>query len=61
MARALDAWDQSGLFDKSHDKIILYVRTGDEAIDLAQLLGCSTTRSNAYDTKDHDKSFEVES
>jgi hypothetical protein len=41
-ARARDAWDQSGLFDKSRDKIILYVRTRDEAKDLAQLLGCGT-------------------
>jgi superfamily II DNA helicase RecQ len=41
-ARARDAWDQSGLFDKSRDKIILYVRTRDEAKELAQLLSCST-------------------
>jgi superfamily II DNA helicase RecQ len=41
-ARARDAWDQSGLFDKSRDKIILYARTRDEAKDLAQLLDCGT-------------------
>lgn len=40
--RARDAWEQSGLLDKLRDKIILYVRTRDEAGDLAQLLGCST-------------------
>ena len=34
-ARARDAWDQSGLFDKSRDKIILYIRTRDEAKELA--------------------------
>jgi superfamily II DNA helicase RecQ len=42
VARARDAWDQSGLFDKSRDKIILYVQTRDEAKDLAQLLSYST-------------------
>jgi superfamily II DNA helicase RecQ len=41
-AKARDAWDQSVLFDKTRDKIILYVRTRDEARDLAELLGCST-------------------
>jgi hypothetical protein len=41
-ARARDAWDQSGLFDKSRNKIILYARTRDEAKDLAQLLDCGT-------------------
>jgi superfamily II DNA helicase RecQ len=41
-AKARDAWDQSVLFDKTRDKIILYVRTRDEARDLADLLSCST-------------------
>jgi superfamily II DNA or RNA helicase len=41
-AKARDAWDRSVLFEKSRDKIILYVRTRDEAKDHADLLGCST-------------------
>ena len=42
IARVRDAWDQLGLFDKSRNKIILYVRTRDKAKDLTQLLGYST-------------------
>lgn len=53
-ARARDAWDRPGVFDKSRDKIILYVRTRDEAKDLAQLLGCSmyTARSGTATDKE---------
>ena len=53
-AEAQDAWDRSVLFDKSRDKIILYVRTRDEAKDLADLLDCSayTARSGSAAEKD---------
>ncbi|KAM0713375.1 hypothetical protein Q7P37_010337 [Cladosporium fusiforme] len=40
---AKDAWAESGLFDHARDKIILYVRTCQDAEDLAELLCC-----NAY-------------
>jgi hypothetical protein len=42
-AKARDAWDRSVLFDQARDKIILGVRTREEAKDLADLLGCSTS------------------
>lgn len=48
-AKAKEAWSQSGLFDRQRDKIILYVRTRDEAGELADMLGCSlyTARSGS--------------
>lgn len=39
---AQDAWTHSGLFDTERDKIILYVRTRDEAGQLADLLECGS-------------------
>lgn len=53
-ARARDAWDRPGMFDQSRDKIILYVRTRDEANDLAKLLDCSmyTARSGTATEKE---------
>jgi superfamily II DNA helicase RecQ len=38
--RARDAWQASGLLEQTRDKIILYVRTRDEATELAELLSC---------------------
>ncbi|KAJ9654637.1 hypothetical protein H2201_008965 [Coniosporium apollinis] len=38
---AQEAWRNSGLFDHSRDKIILYVRTRAEADELSVLLGCA--------------------
>ncbi|KAK0924951.1 hypothetical protein LTR29_018106 [Friedmanniomyces endolithicus] len=48
-AEAQDAWNRSNLFNISQDKIILYVRTRDEAIELASLLDCTvyTARSGS--------------
>ena len=48
-AEAKDAWTRSTLFDPSRDKIILYVRTRDEASELAGLLDCAvyTARSGS--------------
>jgi superfamily II DNA or RNA helicase len=45
MARA--AWQASGLLDQARDKIILYVRTKDEARDLAGLLSCHAYTAEA--------------
>lgn len=39
--RARDAWEGSQLLDRARDKIILYVRTKDDAAVLAELLCCS--------------------
>jgi superfamily II DNA helicase RecQ len=41
-AEVEDAWMNSGLFDYSHDKIIIYVRTCKDADALAGLLHCSS-------------------
>ncbi|KAH6661672.1 P-loop containing nucleoside triphosphate hydrolase protein [Halenospora varia] len=38
--KARDAWQASRLLDQTQDKIILYVRTRDEAKELAKLLSC---------------------
>ena len=48
-AEAQDAWERSGFFDAWRDKIILYVRTRDEAKELAGILGCAmyTARSRS--------------
>jgi len=37
-----DAWETPGVFDQTRDKIILYVRTRDEADELAALLSCDS-------------------
>ena len=39
--KARDAWAHSELIDQARDKIILYIRTKDEAATLATLLGCA--------------------
>ena len=39
---AWDAWEKSGLFDHSKDKIVLYVRLREEAGVLARLLACNS-------------------
>ena len=39
--RARDAWENSQLLDRARDKIILYVRTKEDAATLAELLCCS--------------------
>ncbi|KAL2350398.1 P-loop containing nucleoside triphosphate hydrolase protein, partial [Cryomyces antarcticus] len=46
-AKAREAWHESGLFDASKDKIVLYVRTLAEADELASLLGCSSYTSES--------------
>ena len=45
--RAKDAWQASGLLDQTRDKIILYVRTRDEARELAELLSCPVYTAKA--------------
>lgn len=40
-AEARDAWEVSGLFDQTCDKIVLYVRTRYEATELASMLDCA--------------------
>lgn len=44
---ARDAWAESGFFDHTRDKIILYVRTCRDADDLADLLDCSSYTSES--------------
>ena len=39
--RAREGWENSQLLDRARDKIILYVRTKDDAATLAELLCCS--------------------
>ena len=39
--RAREAWENSQLLDRARDKIILYVRTKEDAATLAELLCCS--------------------
>ena len=48
--RARDAWRNSGLVSPARDKIILYVRTRDEAGELAGLLGCRAYTAKAART-----------
>ena len=52
-AEARDAWEESGQLDQARDKIILYVRTRDEAGELSDLLGCDsyTAESGSPDEK----------
>jgi len=46
-SEAKQAWTESGSFNQACDKIILYVRTCQEADDLAELLGCSSYTSES--------------
>jgi superfamily II DNA helicase RecQ len=46
-SEAEQAWKESGFFDHARDKIILYVRTCQEADDLVELLGCSSYTSES--------------
>jgi superfamily II DNA helicase RecQ len=46
-SEAEQAWIELGFFDHTCDKIILYVRTCQEADDLAELLGCSSYTSKS--------------
>ncbi|KAJ9619141.1 hypothetical protein H2203_008469 [Taxawa tesnikishii (nom. ined.)] len=50
---AQDAWRDSDLFDHSRDKIVLYVRTCEDADSLCQLLGCAayTAKSGTPEQK----------
>jgi superfamily II DNA helicase RecQ len=41
-AEAQNAWERPGQLDHSRDKIIMYVRTRDEAEELSGLLGCNS-------------------
>lgn len=49
-SRARDAWCRSNLLDQSRDKIIIYVRSKEEATELASLLGCAMYTSTAAET-----------
>ncbi|KAK0302163.1 hypothetical protein LTR01_008930 [Friedmanniomyces endolithicus] len=49
-AEARDAWERSGLFNASRDKIILHVRTRDETSQLAGILGCATYTARSGST-----------
>ena len=42
-----DAWNVSNLFDHSRDKIIIYVRMRDEAMQLAGILSCESYTSKS--------------
>ncbi|KAM0714670.1 hypothetical protein Q7P37_003050 [Cladosporium fusiforme] len=42
-----DAWNVSNLFDHSCDKVIIYVRTREEAVQLADVLSCETYTSKS--------------
>jgi superfamily II DNA helicase RecQ len=42
-----DAWNVSNLFDHSRDKIIIYVRMRDEAMQLASILSCESYTSKS--------------
>ena len=44
--RAREAWENSQLLDRARDKIILYVRTKENAATLAELLCCSQYTAN---------------
>jgi hypothetical protein len=44
--RAKDAWEGSQLLDRAQDKIILYIRTKEDAATLAELLSCSQYTSD---------------
>ena len=46
-SKAEQAWKESGFFDYTHDKIILYVRTCQEVDDLVELLSCSSYTSES--------------
>jgi superfamily II DNA helicase RecQ len=46
-SEAEQAWKESGFFDHTYDKIILYVRTCQEADDLAELLSYSSYTSES--------------
>jgi superfamily II DNA helicase RecQ len=46
-AEVRDAWNVSNLFDHSRDKIIIYVRMRDEAIQLAGILSCESYTSKS--------------
>jgi superfamily II DNA helicase RecQ len=52
--KARDAWENSLLLDRVRDKIILYVRTKDDAAALAELLCCSqyTSESGTAEQKE---------
>lgn len=47
-----DAWNKSDLFDHSYDKIIIYVRTRDEANELASNLSCESYTSQSGDPQE---------
>jgi superfamily II DNA helicase RecQ len=47
-----DAWNKSDLFDHSCDKIIIYVRTRDEAHELASNLSCESYTSQSGDPQE---------
>ena len=47
-----DAWNKSDLFDHSCDKIIIYVRTRDEADQLASNLSCESYTSQSGDPRE---------
>jgi superfamily II DNA helicase RecQ len=42
VAKAKEAWTDSGFFDHAYDKIILYIRTYKDADNLVELLGYSS-------------------
>jgi superfamily II DNA/RNA helicase len=46
-SEAEQVWKESGFFDHTRDKIILYVRTCQEADDLAELLSYSSYTSES--------------
>jgi hypothetical protein len=46
-SEAREAWESSDLFDYTRDKIIVYVRTRDEAVQLASMLSCETYASKS--------------
>lgn len=53
-AEVRDAWEVPGLFDHAVDKVLIYVRTREEAAKLSDLLGCDmcTSESGALEEKE---------
>lgn len=53
-AEARDAWFSSELFDKARDKVLVYVRTRAEAVELSDLLECDfyTAESGTLEEKE---------
>jgi superfamily II DNA helicase RecQ len=57
--KARDAWENSQLLDRARDKIILYVRTKEDATTLAELLCCSQYTSDIGTAKQKEELLRI--